>query len=85
MLWGFNIVMQRIIKHNGRYLYPMYLSLLIFTVMGIQTILEFVGRWIKSEKNKWILEIVVYFILSFVIIYIMFGIACPLLLSTAKG
>ncbi len=53
--------------------------------MGIQTILEFVGRWIKSEKNKWILEVVVYFILSVVIIYIMFGIACPLLLSTAKG
>lgn len=53
----------------------MWISLIIFTATGIQTIFEFIGKFIKNKKVMSIIELIVYILLILVILWIVYGIA----------
>jgi magnesium-transporting ATPase (P-type) len=71
-------------QSQGRYVYPMWMSLIIFTTTGIEFLLSVILKFIKNEKVKNIIKILVYAILSIIIIYILLVKANSLFMETIK-
>lgn len=69
---------------QGRYIYPMWISIIIFVTTGLNTIIEFINKFIKNEKIQKIVEILICAILILVILYIMFILANKLMITTIK-
>ena len=69
---------------QGRYIYPMWMSIIIFISTGLNTIIEFIKKFIKNEKLQKIIEIVICVALIIVILYIMFILANKLMITTIK-
>ena len=69
---------------QGRYIYPMWISIIIFVSTGLNTIIEFINKFIKNEKMQKIIEILICTILILVILYIMLVIANKLMITTIK-
>lgn len=69
---------------QGRYLYPIWTSLVLFVTMGIEKILYYVTKVIKNEKTNKIIETVVVVILCLIILYIMYIKANELFFMTIK-
>ena len=69
---------------QGRYIYPMWISIIIYVSTGLNTIIEFINKFIKNEKMQKIIEILICTILILVILYIMLVIANKLMITTIK-
>lgn len=69
---------------QGRYIYPMWMSIIIFISTGLNTIIEFIKKFIKNEKLQKIIEIVICVALIIVILYIMFILANKLMITSIK-
>ena len=62
----------------------MWISLIIFTVTGIQAIFEWVGKLVKNEKAMTITQIVIYVLLTLVILWITYGVATYWIITTGN-
>ena len=57
---------------QGRYIYPIWIPIVLFSSIGMQSIFTFLGRFIKNKKILNVVKIVIYLIcLAFFIAAIM--------------